>query len=173
MVPAACLLDLYSLSACGPAPLEAQTPSSLSFTGYCPLPWKPQMTNPWPIQSSAARRAVRLLCLSLFESSSAMVGCRYLENVPAIVPLLEKEYRNAARRLEDTQDELNDLHPDKCLPHPPTTPPKGLMLFPSAPEHPLPRHHVFCHKCISTAKQAGLTAWISHDNAPCQRMLTA
>ena len=34
--------------------------------------------------------------------------------MPAIVPLLEKEYRNAARRLEDTQDELNDLHPDKC-----------------------------------------------------------
>ena len=39
---------------------------------------------------------------------------RYLENVPSIVPLLEKEYRNAARRLEDTQDELTDLHPDKC-----------------------------------------------------------
>ena len=30
------------------------------------------------------------------------------------MPLLEKEYRNAARRLEDTQDELTDLHPDKC-----------------------------------------------------------
>ena len=40
--------------------------------------------------------------------------CRYLENVPSIVPLLEKEYRNAARRLEDTQEELTDLHPDKC-----------------------------------------------------------
>lgn len=39
--------------------------------------------------------------------------CRYLENVPAIVPLLEKEYRNAAARLEATQEELNDLHPDK------------------------------------------------------------
>jgi hypothetical protein len=39
--------------------------------------------------------------------------CRYLENVPSIVPLLEKEYRNAAKRLEDTQSELNDLHPDK------------------------------------------------------------
>ncbi|CAL5226962.1 g9847 [Coccomyxa viridis] len=38
---------------------------------------------------------------------------RYLENVPSIVPLLEKEYRNAAKRLEDTQEELNDLHPDK------------------------------------------------------------
>lgn len=38
---------------------------------------------------------------------------RYLENVPAIVPLLEKEYRNAAARLEATQEELNDLHPDK------------------------------------------------------------
>lgn len=42
---------------------------------------------------------------------------RYLENVPSIVPLLEKEYRHAARRLEDTQDELNDLHPDKSAPH--------------------------------------------------------
>jgi hypothetical protein len=41
-----------------------------------------------------------------------MLG-RYLENVPSIVPLLEKEYRNAAKRLEDTQEELNDLHPDK------------------------------------------------------------
>ncbi|KAK9918350.1 hypothetical protein WJX75_003404 [Coccomyxa subellipsoidea] len=38
---------------------------------------------------------------------------RYLENVPSIVPLLEKEYRIAAKRLEDTQEELNDLHPEK------------------------------------------------------------
>lgn len=38
---------------------------------------------------------------------------RYLENVPTIVPLLEKEYRNASRRLEETQEELNDMHPDK------------------------------------------------------------
>lgn len=44
------------------------------------------------------------------------MSCRYLENVPAIVPLLEKEYRNAAARLESTQEELNDLHPDKCAP---------------------------------------------------------
>ena len=39
--------------------------------------------------------------------------CRYLENVPTIVPLLEKEYRMALRRLEDTQDELSDLHPER------------------------------------------------------------
>ena len=38
---------------------------------------------------------------------------RYLESVPAIVPLLEREYRIASRRLEATQDELADLHPDK------------------------------------------------------------
>lgn len=38
---------------------------------------------------------------------------RYLENVPTIVPVLEREYRNAARRLEDTQSELNDLEPEK------------------------------------------------------------
>ena len=37
-----------------------------------------------------------------------------MENVPTIVPLLEKEYRLALRRLEDTQDELADLHPDRC-----------------------------------------------------------
>ena len=44
------------------------------------------------------------------------MACRYLENVPAIVPLLEKEYRNAAKRLEDTQEELNDLNPEKYVP---------------------------------------------------------
>jgi hypothetical protein len=38
---------------------------------------------------------------------------RYLENVPTIVPVLEREYRNAARRLEETQGELHDLHPEK------------------------------------------------------------
>lgn len=38
---------------------------------------------------------------------------RYLENVPTIVPVLEKEYRNASRRLEETQVELHDLHPEK------------------------------------------------------------
>ena len=44
-----------------------------------------------------------------------MLGRRYLENVPSIVPLLEKEYRNAAARLVATQEELNDLHPDKSV----------------------------------------------------------
>ena len=39
--------------------------------------------------------------------------CRYLENVPTIVPVLEKEYRNASRRLEETQSELGDMHPEK------------------------------------------------------------
>lgn len=42
-----------------------------------------------------------------------MYLCRYLENIPAIVPLLEKEYRNAAAQLEATQNELNELQPDK------------------------------------------------------------
>ena len=42
----------------------------------------------------------------------ALLQRRYLENVPSIVPLLEREYRVAARRLESTQDELADLHPD-------------------------------------------------------------
>ena len=47
----------------------------------------------------------------------AYTPCRYLENVPAIVPLLEKEFRNAAKRLEDTQSELNDLNPQKWAIH--------------------------------------------------------
>lgn len=38
---------------------------------------------------------------------------RYLENVPTIVPVLEREYRNASRRLEETQLELNDLESEK------------------------------------------------------------
>lgn len=45
--------------------------------------------------------------------SSAALQRRYLENVPTIVPVLEKEYRNASKRLEETQVELNDLHPEK------------------------------------------------------------
>ena len=48
-----------------------------------------------------------------WKQESGILPCRYLENVPSIVPLLEKEYRIAAKRLEDTQEELNDLHPDK------------------------------------------------------------
>lgn len=38
---------------------------------------------------------------------------RYLENVPSIVPLLEREYRNAAARLETTKAELQDLQHDR------------------------------------------------------------
>lgn len=38
---------------------------------------------------------------------------RYLENVPTIVPVLEREFRNASQRLEETQSELNDLEPEK------------------------------------------------------------
>ena len=33
--------------------------------------------------------------------------------MPTIVPVLEKEYRNASRRLEETQSELSDMHPEK------------------------------------------------------------
>ena len=33
--------------------------------------------------------------------------------MPAIVPLLEKEYRNAAQRLTATQEELTDLAPER------------------------------------------------------------
>ena len=56
---------------------------------------------------------LQLHCTFLLSFDTNFVPSRYLENVPAIVPLLEKEYRNAAARLESTQDELNDLHPDK------------------------------------------------------------
>lgn len=38
---------------------------------------------------------------------------RYLENVPAIVPLLEREYRQSAARLEATRAEMDDLQHDK------------------------------------------------------------
>lgn len=38
---------------------------------------------------------------------------RYLDNVPSIVPLLEREYRHAAARLEATRTELRDLQHDK------------------------------------------------------------
>ena len=38
---------------------------------------------------------------------------RYLDNVPAIVPLLEKEYRNAAVKLRATEAELGALDQDK------------------------------------------------------------
>jgi len=34
---------------------------------------------------------------------SILQTCRYLENVPAIVPLLEREFRSAAAKLEATQ----------------------------------------------------------------------
>ena len=47
-------------------------------------------------------------------TSALPAPARYLENVPAIVPLLEKEYRNAAQRLAATQEELTELAPDKC-----------------------------------------------------------
>ena len=47
------------------------------------------------------------------------------------MPLLEKEYRNAAKRLEDTQEELNDLHPDKCDRCPASSPAAtSYVLFP-------------------------------------------
>ncbi len=38
---------------------------------------------------------------------------RYLESVPSIVPLLEREYRHAAARLAATRAELDDLQHDK------------------------------------------------------------
>lgn len=38
---------------------------------------------------------------------------RYLENVPTIVPVLEKEHRNASARLTAVRDELSNLHPDR------------------------------------------------------------
>ncbi|KAK3268569.1 hypothetical protein CYMTET_22934 [Cymbomonas tetramitiformis] len=38
---------------------------------------------------------------------------RYLENVPSIVPVLEREYRSAQEKLLHTQEELSDLDSDK------------------------------------------------------------
>jgi len=47
------------------------------------------------------------------------------------VPLLEKEFRNAAKRLEDTQEELNDLNPQKYPPPllPPFADPKDIEML--------------------------------------------
>ena len=38
---------------------------------------------------------------------------RYLENVPTIVPTLEREHRAASKKLKETDAELGDLHTDK------------------------------------------------------------
>jgi len=38
---------------------------------------------------------------------------RYLENVPTIVPVLDKEYRNAQARYESTREEMTGLAPDR------------------------------------------------------------
>lgn len=46
-------------------------------------------------------------------SSPQVLQRRYLDNVPSIVPLLEREYRHAAARLEATRAELGDLQHDK------------------------------------------------------------
>ena len=65
------------------------------------------------ILNSFVLKAGWMGCSHVLNQRSAQ--CRYLENVPAIVPLLEKEFRNAAKRLEDTQDELNGLNPQKSV----------------------------------------------------------
>ena len=76
----------------------------------------PPLRRCWKGSTAALTR----LCPGYFQARSQerccelACVCRYLENVPSIVPLLEREYRSAAKRLEDTQEELNDLHPDKC-----------------------------------------------------------
>ena len=71
-------------------------------------------TLPWPSPSPRSHAACTA-CTALppVLPLSPPRPCRYLENVPTIVPVLEKEYRNASRRLEETQVELNDLHPEK------------------------------------------------------------
>lgn len=60
---------------------------------------------------------------------------RYLENVPSIVPVLEKEFRNAQDKLTQTVQELSDLDTDKLkergtlprlTPHPRYTTPSPL-----------------------------------------------
>ena len=38
---------------------------------------------------------------------------RYFENVPSIVPLLEREHRGAAQKLDDTVAELSNLQEDR------------------------------------------------------------
>lgn len=67
----------------------------------------------WPSCWLRCRDCFALFCPAHLSPFACVPPLRYLENVPTIVPVLEKEYRNASRRLEETQNELNDLHPEK------------------------------------------------------------
>jgi hypothetical protein len=56
-------------------------------------------------------------CKLLLEpgSTEGGVSCnRYLENVPTIVPLLEREFRSAAAKLHETQVQLG-CHVNRCF----------------------------------------------------------
>ena len=74
----------------------------------CPSAWTHQRLHV-PLMHFTGRASQG----SSVREMALFLQCRYLENVPTIVPLLEKEYRIALRRLEDTQDELSDLHPER------------------------------------------------------------
>lgn len=43
----------------------------------------------------------------------AVLQRRYLDNVPAMLPLLEREFRHTASRVQSTKQELSDLEADK------------------------------------------------------------
>lgn len=43
----------------------------------------------------------------------AVLQRRYLDNVPAMLPLLEREFRHTAARVQSTKQELSDLEADK------------------------------------------------------------
>jgi len=43
----------------------------------------------------------------------AVLQRRYLDNVPAMLPLLEREFRHTAQRVQSTKQELSDLEADK------------------------------------------------------------
>lgn len=53
------------------------------------------------------------VCVSHLCAGACLLQRRYMDNVPAIVPLLEREHRVAESRLDASRKELDDLASDK------------------------------------------------------------
>jgi hypothetical protein len=105
----------------------------LSFSNYVPIIgsiticWGQCPIKVWALKQllSVVELSLDLYCMFTIEmsflSSSTWTGsshwgkcytmnCRYMDSVPAIVPLLDREYRNASIRLHQTIQEL------RCVP---------------------------------------------------------
>lgn len=53
------------------------------------------------------------VCVAHLCAGACLLQRRYMDNVPAIVPLLEREHRVAESRLDASRKELDDLASDK------------------------------------------------------------